>query len=72
MITTYEKAPSAEVDKYLGAINKMPSSSKNKEKAPLQHEIDIWDLFSHEVEICPKNYEHGKPFLPHVDLQLSP
>jgi hypothetical protein len=35
MITTYEKAPSAEVDKYLGAINKMPSSSKNKEKAPL-------------------------------------
>jgi len=72
MITTYGKAPSADVDKFLRTMNKMPSSSKNKEKAPLQHEIDIWDLFSHEVEICPKNYEHGKPFLPHVDLQLSP
>jgi len=54
MITTYGKAPSADVDKFLRTMNKMPSSSKNKEKAPLQHEIDIWDLFSHEVEICPK------------------
>ena len=35
MITTYEKAPSADVEKFLKAMNKMPSSSKNKEKAPL-------------------------------------
>ena len=35
MITTYEKAPSADVDKFLRSMNKMPSSSKNKEKVPL-------------------------------------
>ena len=56
MITTYEKAPSADVDKFLGAMNKMPSSSKNKEKEPLHQELDIRDLFSHEVEICLENY----------------
>ena len=30
------------------------------------------DLFSHEAEICLEQYVHGKPFLAHVDLQLSP
>ena len=72
MITTYGKTPSADVDKFLRAMNKMPSSSKNKEKAPLQQDFDVSDLFSHEVEIRLENYEHGKSFLPHVDLQLSP
>ena len=72
MITTYGKAPSAYVDKFLRAMNNPPSSFKNKEKAPLQKDFDVRDLFSYEVEITPENYEHGKPFLPHVDLQLSP
>ena len=72
MITTYEKAPSADVDKFLRAMNKMPSSFKNKEKAPLQQDFDVRDLFSYEVEITPENYEHGKSLLPHLDLQLSP
>ncbi|KAG2538935.1 hypothetical protein PVAP13_9NG369900 [Panicum virgatum] len=72
MITTYGKAPSADVDKFLRAMNKMPSSSKNKEKEPLQKDFDVRDLFSYEVEITPKNYEHSKSFLAHVDLQLSP
>ncbi|KAG2547045.1 hypothetical protein PVAP13_9KG144300 [Panicum virgatum] len=72
MITTYGKAPSAYVDKFLRAMNNPPSSFKNKEKAPLQKDFDVRDLFSYEVEITPENYEHGKSFLPHVDLQLSP
>jgi len=72
MITTYGKAPSADVDKFLRAMNKMPSSSKNKEKEPLQKDFDVRDLFSYEVEITLKNYEHSKSFLAHVDLQLSP
>ena len=68
MITTYEKVPSADVDKFLRAMNKMPSSFKNKEKAPLQQDFDVRDLFSYEVEITPENYEHGKSLLPHLDL----
>ena len=54
MLTTYEKAPSANVDKFLRSMNKMPSSSKNKEKMPLQRDIDLMDLFSHEAEIWPE------------------
>ena len=72
MLTTYEKAPSADVDKILRSMNKMPSSSKNKEKMPLRRDIDLMDLFSHEAEICPEQYVHGRPFLPRVDLQLNP
>ena len=72
MITTYEKAPSANVDKFLRSMNKMPSSSKNNEKETRRRDINVMDLFSHEAEICPEQYVHGKPFLPHVDLQLSP
>ncbi|RLM58915.1 hypothetical protein C2845_PM18G11700 [Panicum miliaceum] len=71
-ITTYEKAPSADVDKFLGALKKMPSSSKNMEKERARREIDVMDLFSPGPWECPKNYVHGKPFLPHVDLQLRP
>ncbi|RLM69492.1 hypothetical protein C2845_PM17G06450 [Panicum miliaceum] len=33
MISTYEKAPSADVDKFLGALNKMPSSSKTRKRS---------------------------------------
>ena len=68
MITTYEKAPSADVDKFLRSMNKMPSSSKNKEKVPLWTDTNLMDLFSYEAEICPEEYVHGKPFLPDVDL----
>ncbi|RLM93752.1 hypothetical protein C2845_PM08G20190 [Panicum miliaceum] len=71
-ITIYEKAPSADVDKFLGALKKMPSSSKNKEKEPVRREIYVMDLFSPGPWECSENYVHGKPFLPHVDLQLRP
>ncbi|OEL26196.1 hypothetical protein BAE44_0012785 [Dichanthelium oligosanthes] len=65
MIRTFEKAPSLEVDKFLGALKKTTrevSSSRQKE-----NETNFWPL--DEVSL---DYQHGKPFLYLWDLVEGP
>jgi hypothetical protein len=69
MITPYNKAPSVDVEKFLGAMKK-PSSPEDQEKVAslsLQEQKDLRIFFTPSYEV-PASYEHGKAFLYIWDL----
>uniref|UniRef100_K3XTQ0 Uncharacterized protein n=1 Tax=Setaria italica TaxID=4555 RepID=K3XTQ0_SETIT len=74
MVNTYEKAPSADVDKFLNVLKKKASSSGEKSvtrSVSRQKEKDQ-NLNFFASDDVPMDYEHGKPFLYRWDLLEGP
>uniref|UniRef100_K3XQ63 Uncharacterized protein n=1 Tax=Setaria italica TaxID=4555 RepID=K3XQ63_SETIT len=74
MVSTYEKAPSADIDKFLNILKKKASSSSEKSvtrSSSRQKEKDQNLNFFASDDVL-MDYEYGKPFLYWWDLLVGP